>query len=134
MHRTPDTGQCAINVEEVLPDPFDREALIEARPNFGAIEFRYSRYSRRGPRDIVDQKAGYAIVDDFRVEPERKAMTGVPQAMALIMTSPKGSGQSMGKMSAEASPRNLAFCLSFISPMNSTLGWESTSGLMTSSQ
>jgi hypothetical protein len=45
-------------------DPFDREALIEARANFGAIEFRYSRYS--GRRDIMDQKAGYAIVDDFR--------------------------------------------------------------------
>ena len=27
MHRTPDTGQCAINIEIVLPAPFDREAF-----------------------------------------------------------------------------------------------------------
>ena len=35
-----------------------------------------------------------------------KASTGVPHAMASIMTSPKGSGQSIGKSNPAARPRN----------------------------
>jgi hypothetical protein len=31
-------------------------------------------------------------------EPRRKATTGVPQAMASIITSPKGSSHRIGKM------------------------------------
>ena len=38
-------------------------------------------------------------------EPRRKASTGVPHAMASIMTRPNGSGQSTGKRTARASPR-----------------------------
>ena len=33
-------------------------------------------------------------------EPQRQAMTGVPQAMASIITRPNGSGQSIGNSSA----------------------------------
>src|SRR5215510_3084482 len=40
-----------------------------------------------------------------RVAPPSKAMTGVPQAMAPIITSPNGSGQSMGNSRARESPR-----------------------------
>src|SRR5277367_277352 len=65
-HHTPDAGQCAINIEIVLSDALDREALIEARADFGAVEFHHSRHRRRGRLDIIDQKAGYAIVNDFR--------------------------------------------------------------------
>ena len=36
-------------------------------------------------------------------------MTGVPQAIASIITSPNGSGQSIGNSSARASPRNSFF-------------------------
>ena len=35
-------------------------------------------------------------------EPRRNAITGVPHAMASIMTSPNGSGQSIGKSRAAA--------------------------------
>ena len=42
-------------------------------------------------------------------EPHRKARTGVPQAIASIMASPNGSGQSIGNSSACASPRNCVF-------------------------
>jgi Natural resistance-associated macrophage protein len=49
-------------------------------------------------------------------------MTGVPQAMASIITSPKGSGQSMGKRRASAPPRMADLSVSPISPMNSTSG------------
>ena len=39
-----------------------------------------------------------------------KAMTGVPHAMASIMTRPKGSGQSIGVRSPIAPPRKSDFC------------------------
>jgi hypothetical protein len=45
----------------------------------------------------------------------------VPQAIASIMTRPKGSGQSIGNKSASALPRNACFSFSPISPMNSML-------------
>ena len=41
--------------------------------------------------------------------PSGHAMTGVPQAIASIMTRPKGSGQSMGNSSARARPSRSAF-------------------------
>ena len=44
------------------------------------------------------------------VEPQRQATTGVPQAIASIITRPKGSGQSIGNSSASAPPRNADFC------------------------
>src|ERR1700722_10293742 len=56
------------------------------------------------------------------IEPQRNASTGVPHAMALVITSPNGSGQSTGNNRAAASPKNLAFSRSLISPMNSTPG------------
>ena len=54
--------------------------------------------------------------------PQRHATTGVPQAMASIMTRPNGSGQSMGNRTAAALPRNVDFSLSPISPRNSIPG------------
>ena len=42
-------------------------------------------------------------------EPQRQAITGVPQAMASIITSPNGSGQSIGNRSAAALPRKSDF-------------------------
>ena len=50
-------------------------------------------------------------------EPQFQAMTGVPQAIASIITRPNGSAQSMGNSSAAALPRNSAFSASPISPM-----------------
>ncbi len=48
-------------------------------------------------------------------------MTGVPQAIASIITRPNGSGQSIGTSSAMAPLRNSGFSTSLISPINSTL-------------
>ena len=42
-------------------------------------------------------------------EPRLKAMTGVPQAIASIITRPNGSGQSIGTSSAIAPPKTLGF-------------------------
>ena len=54
-------------------------------------------------------------------EPRLNAMTGVPHAMASIMTRPNGSGQSIGISSAMAPLRNADFSLSPISPIYSVL-------------
>ena len=42
-------------------------------------------------------------------EPRLKAMTGVPQAIASIITRPNGSGQSIGTSRAMAPLRELGF-------------------------
>ena len=55
--------------------------------------------------------------------PRLNAMTGAPQAMASIMTNPKGSGQSIGTSKAKAPLKNSDFFASEISPMNSTCGF-----------
>jgi len=52
----------------------------------------------------------------------RNAGTGVPHAIASIITSPNGSGQSTGNNSAVASPENFVFSRSLISPINSIPG------------
>ena len=49
-------------------------------------------------------------------------MTGVPQAIASIITRPNGSGQSIGNSRRERAARNVGFLGSLISPMNSTPG------------
>jgi hypothetical protein len=62
-------------------------------------------------------------------EPRLNAITGVPQAIASIMTRPNGSGQSIGTSRTIAPLRNSDFCSSVISPMYSTLR-PSISGLI----
>jgi hypothetical protein len=47
-------------------------------------------------------------------------MTGVPQAIASIITRPNGSGQSIVTMSPSAPLKNSDFSWSAISPMYST--------------
>ncbi len=62
-------------------------------------------------------------MQSFRIsgtEPIGRASTGVPQASDSIITSPKGSGQSIGNTRPSAPPRNSDFSDSEISPMNST--------------
>ena len=60
---TPDTGQCTIDVDIILCDAFDREALVKARPDFGAAELRQARYRRRGSLDVISQNASNAVID-----------------------------------------------------------------------
>ena len=55
-------------------------------------------------------------------DPRRNAMTGVPQAIASICTSPNGSGQSIGNNSAAAFARSPALRSSPISPRYVTCG------------
>src|SRR5258706_11339417 len=51
-------------------------------------------------------------------EPDRNAITGVPHAMASIITRPKGSGQSIGNSKAEAPARNFCLAASSTSPIS----------------
>jgi len=57
-------------------------------------------------------------------------MTGVPHAIASIMTRPNGSGQSIGTNSPIAPLRKSDFSASPISPIYSTSGLRSISGRM----
>ena len=53
-------------------------------------------------------------------DPDLKAITGVPHAIASIMTRPNGSGQSIGKSTAAAPARNCSFFSSLTSPVSWT--------------
>jgi hypothetical protein len=72
------------------------------------------------------------MLDHLGTEPLSQAITGVPQAMASIITRPKGSGQSMGNSSASAPPRKADFSASPISPMKSTSGFASSGSISSS--
>jgi hypothetical protein len=63
--------------------------------------------------DILDHKTCLSFNNKFGdPEPRGKAITGVPQASASIITNPNGSGQSMGNRKAEAPPSSLFFSAS----------------------
>ena len=79
--------------------------------------------NRIGGRDLVlHDEAGEAVLDDFRHGAALYAITGVPQAIASIITRPNGSGQAIGTRSAIAPLRKLDFSASPISPMYSMPG------------
>ena len=111
------------------------EALLE----HGTASRRSSSTTRStacdGVLDVVDHEAGDAILHDLghRAVTD-SAITGVPQAMASIITSPNGSGQSIGKSRACALPRNSSLSRSSISPTNSTSGSRSSSGSISASK
>ena len=63
------------------------------------------------------------------IDPQRNATTGVPHAIASIMTNPNGSGQSTGNRNAAALPMNSFLSCSPISPTHSTSG-SANSGLI----
>ena len=103
------------------------ESLLEALAHPGAVEAHGG--ADRGDR-LVDRAVMKPVTPGSTIsgtEPRGQAMTGVPQDMASIMTRPNGSGQSMGKSSAEALPRNEGLSSSLTSPTNSISGTD-TSG------
>jgi hypothetical protein len=53
---------------------------------------------------IVDNKPSDPLLTTSGTEPRGKAITGVPHAIASIMTKPNGSGQSMGNSKAAGMP------------------------------
>ena len=66
-----------------------------------AVELADARDRRRPPRRIAStMKPVTPSSMTSGTEPLRQAITGVPHAIASIITRPKGSGQSIGKSSA----------------------------------
>ena len=100
----------------VARHPLDRESLFEHPPAAAAIEMRGLADGCRRGFNAVDDKPRDALVDDLGHRAARHAITGVPQAMASIITSPNGSGQSIGKSSAVAPPSSSFFSSSPTSP------------------
>ena len=86
--------QCLIDVDIIRRHAAGAEPALECRPDLAAVELAEPRDRGHGLVERIDHEAGTA--------PRRHAMTGVPQAIASIMTRPNGSGQSIGNSSAAA--------------------------------
>ena len=110
------------------------EPLFEIGPHLGPIHAKHIVDGGNGFVHAVDNPAANSVLMTSRTEPLRQATTGVPHDMASIMTSPKGSGQSIGNSKAPAFPSNSAFCCSFTSPMKLICSCCSTSGRISLSQ
>ena len=87
---TPDTGQCTIDVDIILCDAFDREALVKARPDFGAAELRQARYRRRGSLDVINQNASNAVIDLPRAMSAELTVTEDPPTGRPLPSAPGG--------------------------------------------
>ena len=106
----PQKTSTATDLREAFFEPLAHAPAIELPPFYGLNSLLF----------VIDHKGGDAFVDYSGTEPERNAITGVPQAIASTMTRPNSSGQSMGRSSAPANPRNGCFTSSFTSPMSLT--------------
>ena len=96
------------------------------------IESQRTMHRRNRALDGIDDEAIAALLMISGTEPARQATQGVPHDIASIITSPKGSGQSMGNSSARALPRNSRLSRSPISPTYSTCGCESSDSMCVS--
>ena len=117
------SDQAAVDREIVLRHAARGEALLEALADLLARQLRQAgrpRRSRRSSSSTMKPVRPSSITSG--TEPRLKAMTGVPQAIASIITRPNGSGQSIGTSRAIAPLRNSDFSSSVISPMYSTFG------------
>src|SRR5687768_1604693 len=88
-------GETPVDGEIVVRHALDRESALERRPDLGTVEHGQPAYVRRRLRLVVDNEARDALIDNLGYRAPLKAMTGVPQAIASIITSPNGSGQSI---------------------------------------
>jgi hypothetical protein len=81
--------------------------LFEPSPNGAAIERNHSQEDHHRLIHRINDGARDAWSMISAMEPWRKARTGVPHAIASIITKSNGSGQSIGNKSACARP---AYC------------------------
>ena len=90
-----------IDRDVVVRHPLDGKAALEGRAHPCPVE---PSGVVDGSDRLVDRGRRGSRISPWSItsgaEPRGKAMTGVPQAMASIMTRPNGSGQSIGKRSA----------------------------------
>src|SRR5436305_1211654 len=115
--RAPD--DVVVNPDVILGHAVGREALLKAVAHAPTIEHG-GAIDRAQCIIWIDHVPSHPLVNNFRTEPHRNAMTGVPHAIASIITRPNRSGQQIGNSSAAALPRNSVLCASSISPTNST--------------
>ena len=98
------------------------EALLEARADLPRSSRSSLSTAATAPSTPSTMKPVTPSSMTSGTEPRRYAMTGVPQAIASIITSPNGSGQSIGNSSARRRRGTSPLSGSPISPMNSTSG------------
>ena len=88
--------KAAIKLEIVPGHSLRREPFLKAPPHRSMRQFLQALDRLNGFRQAADGKAGQCLVDDLGHEPRLQAITGVPHAMASIITRPKGSGHLIG--------------------------------------
>src|SRR6516165_9411206 len=88
--------QTAIDTQIILRHAPRGEAFLKATSDFLAGQMSEPVNCADRAADVLHNETGYAVVDHFHAEPRLNAITGVPQAIASIMTRPNGSGQSIG--------------------------------------
>ena len=95
------TDEVPVQREVIADHAFRGEGGLDPRPAVGAVEARHEVDCRGHVALVLAEKAAAIVLDDLRW-PSAKLRTGVPQASASIITSPKGSGQRIGLSSASA--------------------------------
>ena len=98
------------------------EALLKDLAAEGAAQGRQIVNGIHSLIDIIDDKSSDAVIDDLGNRAAAEPDDGGSQAMASIMTKPKGSGQSIGKSRAAARSKIYCFSLSPTSFRNSMEG------------
>jgi len=100
-----------VNREIALRHVFCRETLLEyrAHPFPSRLSRRETASTASSISFTMNPESSSSITSG--TDPDRKAMTGVPQDIASIITSPNGSGQSIGNNNARALPRSLPLAL-----------------------
>ncbi len=102
---------------EVIPGhAFGGEALLEPAADRGAVELPIRARAATASASLETMKPVTPSSTISGTEPRFQATTGVPQAIASIITRPKGSGQSIGNRSARAPPRSSPFRVSSTGP------------------
>jgi hypothetical protein len=85
--------------------PDGREAFLEPGADYLPVETWQLADGSDGIFPAIDDKPVAPPSTTSGTEPEWYAITGVPHAIASIITGPNGSGQSIGNSSAAASAR-----------------------------
>ena len=116
----PALDQSPIDLHVVAGHPCGVEPFLESCRQSRRLRLATCPTARTASSMLSTMKPVTPSVITSGTEPFRQAMTGVPQAIASIITRPNGSGQSMGNSKARALPRNSSFSRPPTSPMYST--------------
>jgi hypothetical protein len=97
-----------------------REPLLDPLAHDPGVQPTHPVHRGRHLLHRGHDNAGLAVGHHLGTEPLRQAITGVPQAMASVITSPNGSGHWIGNNNAAAPANSSAFSCCETSSRTST--------------